>query len=434
MARELLELARELLLKGPRPPGIVVGRRLVLYEVDISSVDLAVRETLPAAERAVLGLAGVSEAASVGDADAFLGLGPELAAQIMRRLQRQGLLAPVDASPRPSSARPVNPTSPSIPPRWGLSTGGMSVLTAGAREIVRHRRLRLLLAADPPLVVRVLSPPRYAKMTRESPLAIEDVPEALRNLDAHLAISAPERGAVFGVAANLAAIPGGDHVAGRLLGFTQGASYEVRRTADPREAWLVAAWSPASEGWATYLAVSVREGADIRPVAHVAPGAVLPTDVQSSEGILRALVAQGLNVSLPWVDGTLPAYAEAGVLEELLGDHDRPAPKWKEATLGALAGHVRVRGRPVSTAASHAALLCFLSRRPREIGTDLSRAVVTTWRDLVTFWQTEGHAPPPEEWIQDRLWEDRALRAALCQGRLRRDLVDDYRERGRDHG
>jgi hypothetical protein len=328
----------------------------------------------------------------------------------------------------------VNPASLAGLSRWGLTTAGMNALTAGAREVIRSRKLRLLLSADPPMVVRVLPPPRYAKTTRNLPLAIEDVPEALRTLDAHLAIDAPERNAVFGMGANLAAVPGGDHVAGRLLGFTQRASCEVRHANESREVWLVAAWSPASEGWSLHVVSEVRDGIDLRPVAHVAPGTILSADVQSSEGILSSLAAQGLNVSLPWIESALSVYADAGALGELLGDQDRPAPLWKEIRFGTLAGHVHVRGRPVSRAAAHAALLRFLSRRPREIGANLPRAILATWRDLVTFWKNEGDDPPPEEWIRDRLWADLGLRAALCQGRLQRDLVEDYSEKSSDHG
>jgi hypothetical protein len=121
--------------------------------------------------------------------------------------------------------------------------------------------------------------------------------------------------------------------------------------------------------------------------------------------------------------------AEGQELLQLLGESDTPADCWRPLA-GTYGGGwrraVSVRGIPGSPASAHLALLRFLQRRQGALLDGLEHAAATIWEELGRYWGARGFAPPSREWLLAQLWSTPGMRHAVCQARLRQDLVAPY--------
>ncbi|AUX42251.1 uncharacterized protein SOCE26_036800 [Sorangium cellulosum] len=417
--------------KRPDAPAMVLGRALKLYEVELSSVDLAVEEKLPPADRAVLQLAQALGAVTAADVRAYLGLGPELSPHIVARLTKIGLLRASSIAPRVTSARQVEHVQIDCEPGLSLTEAGAEALAAGARVIIRQRSLRLLMSADPLVVVSVLSRPMHARARGDLPLPPTEVPKPLQALDAVLRASRQARFEALGLDDTLTDIPGGERIEGRLLGCSLGAPYEVRLASENLEAWLLIAVHTAPMDPLTprlHTAISRRGETELRPLVHIHPFAALPSWLHGLRDVDKILHDAGMRLLAPAALPPFPVLADGTQLLELLGPGDEPAPVWRalpDPGDGFLA-RVHLRGIPTSTEAAHDALFTFLSRRPNALRTGLARALAITWEKLCSFWSWSDAAPPDITTVHERLWAQPALRGVLCAGRLERDLVAPY--------
>ncbi|WP_437972198.1 hypothetical protein WMF04_24160 [Sorangium sp. So ce260] len=416
----------------PDAPALILGRTLKLYEIELSSVDFAVEEKLPPADRAVLLLAQGLGVVTAADVRAYLGLGAELSPHIVARLARIGLLRASDTAPRATSARQVEPVHVDHrKPGLSLTDTGADALAAGARVVIRQRSLRLLMSADPLVVVSVLSRPMHARARRELPLPPTEVPKPLQALDAVLRASPQDRFQAFGIGETLTDLPGGERIEGRLLGCSRGAPYEVRLASENLEAWLLIAvhtTPPESSTHRLHTAVVRRSTTDLRPLLHIDPLAVLPSWLLAARDINKILHDAGLR-SLPAATvPPFPVFVDGTHLLELLGPGDEPAAVWRALPSPGDGFLVRahLRAIPISTEAAHDALCTFLSRRPNALRASLARALAMTWDKLCSFWSWSDAAPPDITAVRERLWAQPALRGVLCASRIERDLVAPY--------
>ncbi|WP_437802527.1 hypothetical protein [Sorangium sp. So ce693] len=423
--------AARVLEERPDAPALVLGRALKLYEVELSSVDLAVEEKLPPADRAVLQLARALGTVTAGHVRAYLGLGPELSPHIVARLTKNGLLRASSITARGTSARQVEPVQVDREPGLSLTEAGAEALAAGARVVIRQRSLRLLMSADPLVVVSVLSRPMHAPARRALPLPPTEVPKPLQALDEALRASRQARFEAIGLADTLTDIPGGERIEGRLLGCSLGAPYEVRLASENLEAWLLIAVHTSPTEPLTprlHTAVFRRGDTDLRPLVHIHPFAALPSWLQTLRDVDKILHDAGMRLHSPAPLSPFPVLADGAQFIELLGPGDEPAPVWRSLPnpgAGFLA-RVHLRAIPASTEAAHEALFTFLSRRPNALRTGLRRALAMTWEKLCSFWSWSDAAPPDIATVHERLWAHLALRGVLCAGRLERDLVAPY--------
>jgi hypothetical protein len=437
MAGDLFDLACKGLSQSQEPPALIVGRPIPLYEVDLSNVDFATDERLPPADRASLALASGRGAVSEGDVAAFLGLGPELSAQTLRRLSRLKMLDPTTLAPLATRARPVEAMPFADERRFRLTEAGASALASGVRVVTQARPLRLLVGVDPLTVLRVLPPLRYANMKRDPPLRVDETPEVLHAFDAYLTVEPEVRGAMLGFGETLEPIPGGERIAARIVRLSEGATFDVRPSGEHDEAWLLTAWSPTRSAWTAHAAVGVRRSgrdeAHTRPLPQVDPASLLPSQVTTVDTLIAGLRSKGMRIEVPWADDAFPVHAESKELIELLGEREGPTLTWQSLPLDGLRGRVRVRALPATDLAAEDALVAFIARRPRDLESGLTGVVTRVWRELCAFWGRPGMPSPSEARVRERMWAEPSLRRALCAGRLRRDLVDDYAEERVDH-
>lgn len=423
--------AARVIEERPDPPALILGRRLKIYEVELPSVDLAIDEKLPPADRAVLQLAQALGAATAADVRAYLGLGPELSPHLVARLGKIGLLRATGIATRFTSARQVEPVHGDHEPGLSLTDTGAEALAAGARVVIRQRPLRLLMSDDPLVVLRVLSPPMHARTRHDPPLPPMEVPKPLQALDALLRAAPRDRFEALGLVETLTDLPGGERIEGRLLGCSPGAPYEVRPAPENLEAWLLIGVHTAPPDHLTprlHTAIIRRDITDLRSLTHIHPFGPLPPWLRVLRDVDKVLNDAGLRLVSPAANPPFPVLADGAHLLDLLGPGDQPAPVWRPLLIpgdGFLA-RAHLRAIPTSVEAAHDALLAFLARRSDTLRTGLERALATTWAQLCSFWTWRDAALPDIATVRERLWAQPALRGTLCAGRLDGDLVAPY--------
>lgn len=470
-APELKTVAVGLATAGaPGLPTVVLTREVPLFEVELAALEFAEEAALPASDWATLALTRALGEMTPADLDGYLGLGEAVSEGLVRRLVDDGLLeerldekavtlpppaepsgiagffrrlfgasAPpaARAAPEPriaTAARKVRESRASTSPTCRLSTAGSRALERGAVARRRVRPARLLFLAEPLLFLGVMDEKRqrYTQHRRAVPLEPEDVPEALRVLDATFALTPAERLAACGIEKGIRGF------SGQLVGIVPGAQWEVRhlerrgnKGREHQMGVLVLAAFPSSDAdgltWRAYL----RQQDQTLDCPHVDTARLLRTELRSVRSLLTTIEA---DVTLPApdalrTDGAFELRCDSEALLGLLGESDRPDDTFVPASTEGWWVGLRAHARPLDIEAGRAAFYEFLLRREAALRRDFDGTCADVATSLSSYWG-ESHGLASADEAATHLWARAELRAALCMRRRHRDLVAPYADDG----
>jgi hypothetical protein len=446
---------------APAAPTVLLVREVPMFEIEFAALEFAEEVKLPSCDWAVLALARALGELTPRDVDGYLGLGATVSGGLVSRLTDEALLEAVEtlASPpqpsvaesglgaflrrmlgmdlpaptlvtarRPTRARVMGASAAAEAPRRKLSAAGEIALERGAAA---HRRLHSarLLFWSAPLHFAGIADEKRQKFTqhrRAKPLDADQVPEVFRELDGILSLRQGERDRRCGIGEGLA------DFAGRLVGVNPGSQWEVRPERETHRGQLVlAAFRSSDPGglrWQAFTGAGERLG----EAAHLDPHEIGDGHVASADRIMEMMATRD-DLSRCLVrtlrpDGAFDVLADASSILRLLGDADKA-----DDTLITIARDadwsiaVRVHAVPADEDAAEAAYLALLKRRTPALRCDFDGTCRAVSAHLRAYWGEIGMRLPTPDDAAVLLWDEPAMRGALCARRLDADLVSPYR-------
>lgn len=415
----------ERILPEAGPPTLLHIREVKVFEVDFQSLDFLVVEDVPAFDRVAIGLIGALGSATECDLRSYVGLGREMSATTLARLQEEQLIEYVDtreAELHPTLAAHVDPPGEGDQGRYRLSPRGRDVLVQGRRERIRSQPVRLVLWAEPLHFLHLCGDGKFAPAKRLPPIPAEQVPQALQNIDDTLALKPEQREAAFGLGERL------QRHEGVLIGRTPGSQWEVRPFDDRRASLLVVAGylSDKRMRWVTFTGPE----AQLKRCPRIQGQLLIPEPLRSDDAAAALASECGFEIVEPAVtlDGALRVSANAATIVSLLGARDIPTDVWNTCTEDPSGWQTALRTRaiPDDDDAAGVALAQLLVRRQSALRQNLESAIDVTWSILAAYWKDKPLDRPSTEWLLGELWQHHELRQIVCQARVSRDLIAPY--------
>lgn len=397
---------------GGACPVLLYHRQEQTWRADFTDFEVDVHEEIAAPERAVLELIAALGTASALDVDRYLAMGRELPPRILQVLEREQSVARSDAPRAATEARMVHEHAAEPgETRFVLTERGRTLLGSGARTVRRTVPLRLRFLERPLWFVEV-EERRSTKRALIPESDLSAVPRPLLELDGHLRLPEDERLARCGVPAEL------PRVNGRLRGPRSGADHSLGRG---KRLGIVVARLESGETNSFF-----RFGPRLKSVPALDPARVSPIGARSISDVLGSC-GYSVGDSIEGVPSVRLARRE--LLHEL-GPGATPRARWLKLTRRGDEGELAVLVRliPADMDAAKAAHIAWLGGRATDVGTKgLELVARDGWGELNAHWGLAWPMPEMDE-IVDALWARRQLRRALCQHRMRADLVDAYAE------
>lgn len=419
-------LAAEIVRAYPEggTPTVISVRSVTSYEVDFQSLDFLVVEDVVAFDRAALGMIHALGSASCSELRGYLGLGREVSAATMGRLEEEQLVervGPDEAARYSTGAHFVDPPGDGDDLYYRLSTRGVEVLKLGRRERVKQQQVRIALWAEPLHFLQVCGKGRFAPANTGRLLQAEQVPQILHTIDEVLALTPEQRTAAIGIGEKLPSHQG------VLLGCTDGSRWEVRAMEHEGISLLIVAAYPSAAGtrWVSFA----NAGKKLKRCQRLDGRLLLPEPLNAEDAAWILASQLDLSVAEPAVTrGALRVAANAEDIASLIGERAIPTDVWKECPQDVAGWRTALllRAIPRDTAAAHVALVELLARRQSELEKNLEGTVAATWTILEAYWEERQLPRPTLEWLLDVLWAHHALRHVVCRERLAHDLIAPY--------
>lgn len=448
-------------------PIAILARETPIYEVDITGLLFEEETRLQSCDLAVLALARALGAIVPADVDAYLGLGEIVSQAVMYRLLEDNLVEQCDEASDsvltrnqhgfmqrlisrianlpavhraditlPTQASKLRNSTAPTHPIFRLTAAGAQALDRGVVTHRRARPARLRFTADPLLFLDLDDERTYthSQHVRPAPLPPERVPLSLQKLDDALGLIPAERMAACGIGAQ---VPG---MRGQLIGILTGSQWEVRqalaprnpaKTVTPSHAQIIFAAFPVEPRGSLHWQ-SFRVNRTISYCKNLDPSRLLPAESRQLEGLLDAIAGP---TALPKAcdlrpDGAITFRCDAATLPTTLGDTDRPDDAVLAICKGDWWAAVRVHGLPADIEAGRATYFEFLRRRDMELRENFDDACRGVATDLIRYWDENPGLPSIEE-SAIRLWDQPDMRAALCNRRMRDDMISPYTNQDR---